>query len=106
MTKGFVEAVTIDEGIENGVRTRMHFETSGDIVVQNTFDAEIHLKHAADARRDTAGMKWGDGKFVCHIPDVFLAPILAIRDKKEREKAVMKFARENSGFVMFDKFLK
>jgi hypothetical protein len=105
MAKGFTEAVTIDEGVSKGIRTQLHFETSGDIVVQNTFDAEAHLKHAADARRDTAGMKWGEGKFVCHIPDLYLAPIMAIRDRKEREKAIMKFARENQGFVMFDRYL-
>jgi hypothetical protein len=50
-------------------------------------------------------MKWGEGKFVCHIPDLYLAPIMAIRDRKEREKAIMKFARENQGFVMFDRYL-
>jgi hypothetical protein len=105
MATGYTESVSIDEGVENGVRTQLHFESSGDIVVQNTIDAEVHLDHAARARASTAGQKWGEGKFVCHIPDVFLAPILAIRDRKEREAAVMKFARENQGLVMFDRYL-
>ena len=105
MAQGFTENVTIDEGIANGIRTQVHYE-GDEVIVQNTFDAEVHLKHAEKARISTAGQRWGEGKFVCHIPDVFLAPIMAIRDRKEREKAVTKFARENQGLVMFDRFLK
>ena len=102
----FTENVTIDEGVVNGIRTKMHFEHDGGIVVQKTFDAEPHLTYAADARRDTAGMNWGEGRMVGHIPDLYLAPILAIKGKAEREKAVKLFFQQNPAFVMFDKFLK
>ena len=102
----FTEAVTIDEGVVNGIRTQMHFENSGDIVVQKTFDAEPILEYAAQARRDADGKRWGEGRLVGHIPALYLAPILAIRDKKEREKAVKLFFQQNPAFVMFDRFLK
>ena len=51
-------------------------------------------------------MNWGEGKLIGHIPDVFLAPIIVIKDRKEREKAIMRFLRENPALVMFDKALK
>ena len=106
MATGYTESVTIDEGFDaHGVRTRKHFESSGDVVVQHTFDAQEHLDHAKQARDATAGQRWGDGKFICHIPPAFLGPILAIKDKKEREKAVLKFMQENRGLVMFDRAL-
>jgi hypothetical protein len=106
MATGYTESVTIDEGVdEKGIRTKMHFESSGDIVMQNTFDAEVHLEHAKRARDSTAGQKWGEGKFICHIPDAYLAPILALRDPKEREKAVLRFMQENKALVMFDRAL-
>ena len=102
----FTEAVTIDEGVVNGIRTQMHFENSGDIVVQKTFDAEPILEYTAQARRDTAGMNWGEGRLVGHIPALDLPPILAIRDKKEREKAILLYFQERRSLVMFDRFLK
>jgi len=98
--------LTIDEGVRLGIRTKVHFEGNDDIVFQKTFDAEPHLKYAEHARQSTEGMNWGEGRFVCHIPDAFLAPILAIRDRQDREKAIMRFMRENPAFVMFDKALK
>lgn len=98
--------LTIDEGVVNGVRTQVHFDNDEQIVFQKTFDAEPHLKYAAEARQATDGMNWGEGRMVGHIPDVYLAPILMIKDRKEREKAVKRFFQENPAFVMFDKFLK
>jgi hypothetical protein len=64
------------------------------------------LKYAEHARQSTSGMNWGEGKLIGHIPDVFLAPIIVIKDRKEREKAIMRFLRENPALVMFDKALK
>lgn len=103
MADGFSENVTIDEGVTNGIRTQLHFE--GDqLIIQNTFDAEPHLKHAEEARKATQGMNWGQGRMVGHIPDEFYGPILAIRDRKEREKAVRQFFRDHPAFIMFDKY--
>lgn len=102
----FTESVTIDEGYAGDIRTQMHFESDGGIVVQKTFDAEPHLQYAKDARDATQGMNWGSGRMVCHIPDIYYAPIAAIKDRKEREKAVRLFMAENPAFVMFDRALK
>ena len=101
-----MSTLTIDEGTVNGVRTRVHFDNDEQIIFEKSFDAEPHLKYAAEARRDTEGMSWGEGRMVGHIPDVYLAPILAIKDRKEREKAVKLFFQTNPAFVMFSKFLK
>ena len=106
MADGFTEGVTVDEGIERGIRTQMHFESDGGIVVQKTFDAEPHLDYAKQARLDTQGMNWGNGRLVGHIPDIFYAPICAIKDRKEREKAVRLFFQQNPAFIMFDKAFK
>jgi len=102
---GYSENVTIDEGVENGIRTQLHFEGE-DLIVQKTFDADPHLRYAENARIQTQGMNWGEGRIVGHIPDVFLAPILAIKGKKEREKAARAFLQEHQQFVMFDRYLK
>lgn len=104
MAEGFTESVTIDEGYAGDIRTQLHFESDGGLVVQKTFDAAPHLEYAAKARADTQGMRWGEGKLVGHIPDIFYAPICAIKDRKEREKAVRLFFQENPAFVMFDKY--
>lgn len=97
--------LTIDEGVKQGIRTQVHFE-GDDVVIQNTFDAEVAIEYAKQARLATEGQRWGEGKLLGHIPDMYLYPILAIKDSKEREKAVYKFFRENQKLVMFDKALK
>lgn len=101
-----MSTLTISEGVTQGVHTKVHFNGDENIVFEKSFDVEPHLRYAEQAREATAGMNWGDGRLVGHIPDVFLAPLLAIRDRKEREKAIMKWLRENRDFVMFDRFLK
>lgn len=102
----FTESVTIDEGYAGDIRTQMHFESDGGIVVQKTFDAEPHLQYAKDARDATQGKSWGEGRMVGHIPPLFYAKISMIKDRAEREKAVRLFFQENPAFVMFDRFLK
>ena len=102
---GYSENVTVDEGTEQGVRTQLHFEGE-ELIVQKTFDAAPHLAYAKEARVRTEGMNWGEGRIVGHIPPAFLGPIMAIKDKREREKAVMLFLQSNRDFVMFDKYLK
>ena len=64
------------------------------------------MKYAALARQDTDGQRWGEGKLVGHIPPLEYARFLAIKDNKERQKAIKTWLRENSGFVMFEKYLK
>lgn len=103
MAEGFTENVVVDEGVVNGVRTRLHFE-GDEITVQKTFDATPHLEYAERARTSTQGMRWGEGRLVGHIPDLFYAPILLIKDRAEREKAVRLFFAQNPAFVMFDRY--
>lgn len=107
MADGFTESVTIDEGVDHqGIRTQFHFESDGGIVVQKTTDLAPHLEYAANARRETQGMNWGEGKFVGHIPPLDYFRISQIRDRKEREKAVRLYFQERPALVMFDRFLK
>jgi hypothetical protein len=101
-----MSTLTIDEGTTNGIRTKVHFNGDEDIIFEKTFDAAPILQYAADARLATEGKSWGEGKLVGHIPAVYLAPIIAIKDRKEREQAVNTFFRQNPAFVMFDRFLK
>lgn len=103
MADGFCENVTVDEGYTGDIRTQLHFEGDS-LIVQKTFDAAPHLEYAANARRDTQGKNWGDGRMVGHIPDIYYAPIMQIKDRKEREKAVRLFFQENPAFVMFDRY--
>lgn len=106
MADGFTENVSVDEGVDAlGIRTQFHFEGS-DITVQKTYDAEPHLKYAEDARIQTAGQRWGEGRLVGHIPPLEYALIRQIKDRGEREKAIRLFLQTNTKFVMFDKYLK
>ena len=96
----------IDMGVSHsGVHTNLSFE--GDAaIVKKTFDAEPHLRHAENARIQTAGMNWGEGRLVGHILAAFYAQIVQIKDPTERDAAIMNFFRQNKAFVMFDKFMK
>lgn len=99
---GFEENVSIDEGVSaGGVRTQIRFEGE-EVIVAKSFDAAPHLAHAAHARQATAGQRWGEGKLIGHIPPVYYAQILTIRDRDERKKAVKRFFVENPAFRMFD----
>ncbi len=97
----------IDEGWnpQTGVHTRVHFE-DGQIIHEKTFDAEPYLKAAAEARANSQGQRWGDGRVIGTLPPLALARIQAIKDPDERDKAVITFFRENPAFVKFDKALK
>ena len=98
--------LSISEGVsKTGVHTKTHFE-DGAIIVQKSFDATPHLQHAEHARQSTAGQRWGEGKFVGHIPPAFYSKIVTIRDPEQRKAAVQSFFRENPAFVMFDRYLK
>lgn len=97
---------TVNEGFDpsTGITTKVHFE-DGNIVYQKTFDAEPYLKHAKQLREQTQGQRWGEGKVIGTIPPAFYGQLL-LMDKDQREKAVMKFFRENPAFVMFERALK
>lgn len=98
--------VKIDEGVSRqGVRTELIFE-GDDLIVKKSWNPDPHLRYAEQARQQTAGMRWGEGRFIGHIPPDFYGQICTIRDPQEREKAIMRFLRENPAFTMFDKALK
>lgn len=101
---GFEENAVIDEGVSRGgVLTQIRFE-GDEVIVAKQFDAAPHLAHAEHARQSTAGKRWGEGRFIGHIPDIYYAQILTIRDRDERKKAVKRFFADNPAFVMFDKY--
>lgn len=104
MADGFTESVTIDEGYTGDIRTQMHFESDGGIVVQKTFDAAPHLKYAEEARIATQGMNWGDGRFIGHIPSLHFAEIAKLPSPQEREKAITLYFQERPKLIMFDKY--
>jgi len=103
MAQGFTENVTIDEGVNaNGIRTQLHFE-GDDIIVQKTKDYEPLLKYAKAAREATAGMNWGDGRLLGTIElDDYYTLIAPIKDKKERDKAVLRYFKDKRDLLMFD----
>ena len=106
MAEGFTENVVVDEGVDQlGIRTQFHFE-GDDITVQKTYDAEPYLRHAEQARQQTAGMNWGSGRFVGTIPPIEYAAIQQIKGIKERQKAIRLFLQANTKLVMFDRYLK
>ena len=107
MVDGFTESVSIDEGVnEQGVRTQFHFESDGGLVLQKTFDAEPYLKEAEAARQATAGMGWGEGRVVGTIDPIAYGRISKIKDRKERDKAILDYFRERPAMVKFDGYYK
>lgn len=107
MADGFVESVTVDEGVNaQGVRTQFHFESDGGLVLQKTFDAEPILREAEQARQDTAGKGWGEGRIVGTIDPVSYGRISKIKDRAERDKAILEYFRERPQFVKFDGYYK
>lgn len=107
MATGYTESVSIDEGVnEQGVRTQFHFESDGGIVLQKSFDAEPILKEAEAARQATAGMNWGEGRIVGTIDPVSYGRISQIKDRTERDKAILDYFRERPQFVKFDGYYK
>jgi hypothetical protein len=103
---GYEENVTVDEGVSaQGVRTQLHFEGDS-LIVQRSYDAEPHLDYARLARESTEGKNWGEGRLVGHIPPLEYAKFLLIQDNAQRKAAIKAWLRENSAFVMFDRYLK
>lgn len=90
---------------DTGITTTHALEDNALHVVK-TWDATPHLEYAASARQQTAGQRWGSGRFIVHIPPAEYAKILVIRDKEQRGKAIQDFMRNNQALLMFDKALK
>lgn len=105
MRRDYIDGrVTVDEGMSpDGVITKLHYE-GDNLITQKTYDAEPHLQYAADAREQTAGKRWGDGRLIGHIPPAEYARFLKITDNQERKKAILAWLRENNKFIMFDGF--
>ena len=97
--------VSFSEGVDKqtGIETIIHMEDNV-MVAEKRWDAAPHLKHAEQARIDTAGNNWGEGKFIGHIPPAFYAQICVIKDKAQRQLAIKTFFKENPAFIMFDKY--
>lgn len=91
---------------DTGVKTTITEE--GEYVIKSqTFDAEPILDEVRELRERLEGQRWGEGKLVGKIPlPYYYKHIHGIRDKKERNMAVLKFLRENPMFVAYDKYLK
>ena len=107
MTNGYSENVTVDEGVDphTGIRTQLHFEGDS-LITQKTFDAEPHLERARQMREAQEGQRWGEGKFVGHIPAAFYAKICVIKNTDERRAAIRAFFAENPQFVGYTPYLK
>lgn len=106
MNQGYSENVSVSEGVTaDGVETILHFEGES-LITQRRYDAQPHLEYARQARQATEGKRWGEGKLVGHIPPAEYARFLGIKNNEERQKAIKAWLRENSGFVMFERYLK
>lgn len=100
------EGISIDEGLsEHGVRTVLHFR--GDtLVIERQQDMDEVLRHVALMRARNEGKRWGEGREVGHIPELFYTKIRLIRDRKERDRAVKEFFRENPAFCAYEPYLR
>ena len=88
-------------GVHNEVRLE------GDqIISKKTFDAEPYLKEAAQARIDTAGKGWGEGRIVGTIDPIAYGRIGQIKDRQERDKAILDYFRDRPAMVKFDRYYK
>ena len=103
----FAANITIDEGVnEFGIRREIILD--GDqAVTKLTYDAEPLIEAAAQARIDTQGQRWGDGRFVGIIPIAELSRINeTYHGAEERKHQILSWLRDNPKLVTFEKFLK
>lgn len=104
--KGFQENVSVEEEMSaSGVQAIIHFQ-GDELIIEHRQDMERILAHVQEMRERNEGKRWGEGKEVGHIPDLFYGKIKAIKDRAEREKAVYSFFRENPAFCAYPAFLK
>lgn len=107
IASGYSENVDVDEGFDpaTGIRTIVKFEGS-EIIIQRQWDPKPYLLHVQEMRERNEGKNWGEGKEVGYIPPAFRGKISIIKDRKDREKAIKQFFRDNPAFCAFPKFLK
>lgn len=107
LESGYSENVDIDEGVdpETGVRTIIKFE-GDELIIQKQQDMTAALLHVQQMRERNEGKNWGEGREVGYIPPLFYDKICLIRDRKEREKAVKSFFRQNPMFCAYPPYLK
>lgn len=97
--------LTIDDGVTPyGTRTKLHIATDT-VIQQKTYDAEPILQAAKEAREQTEGQRWGDGKVVGKVPMAVYTQCLHM-SSADQHKYLSRWLRENPGFVTFEKFLK
>jgi len=101
-----LENYTIDDGVNaSGIRKQIHIQ--GDqVITQETIDMQPYLDHAAKMRELNAGLPWGEGKTIGTIDPVSYKKISVIKDRKERDKAIMDYFRERPLLVHFDGYYK
>lgn len=103
--ENLAEGISLSSTSASGVTTAITF--AGETVVfRRTQDMEPILRHVQAMRERNAGKRWGEGKEVGHIPELFRAPIQRIADPDERRKRVKQFFKENPDFCAYAPFLK
>ncbi len=91
----------------SAVGTVLHFEGE-DLITQKFQDMEPVLAHVRQLREenDAKGTRWGEGRVVGHIPALWYGPISQIKNRAERDAAIMNFFRTRPDLVAFDPYLK
>ncbi len=103
---GFSENVKIDEGVnEQGVKTIFHYE-GNDLTIEKKIDMEPLMKDAEIARQSTDGLRWGEGRIVGTIDMMNYPRIAAIKDRKERDKAILQYFKDHPAMVKFNPYYK
>lgn len=106
MSEGFCENVTVDEGVDAyGTRTQLHFEGDS-LIVQRSWDGKGLADQCTAERNATAGQRWGEMRKVASIGMVEYARFAAIKDNKERIKAIRAYLQQNPDFITFDRYMK
>lgn len=107
----YAESVTVvekDADHTSAVKTTLTFEANGDVLIDKEQDMEPVLAHVRQLREenDAKGARWGEGRVVGHIPALWYGPISQIKNRAERDAAIMNFFRTRPDLVAFDPYLK
>lgn len=103
--ENLAEGISLSTTSASGVKTTIKF--AGETVVfERSQDMEAALAHVQRMRERNEGKRWGEGKEVGHIPDLFYQRIRMIPDPQDRQKAMRLFFKENPAFCAYAPFLK
>jgi hypothetical protein len=108
MSRGqdLAEGISIlDDVAPSGMRKILHF-AGETLVVEHWQDMEPILQHVQAMRERNLGKKWGEGKEIGHIPDLFYRKICEFQDSKERAKMRKAFFRQYPAFCAYPPYLK